>query len=240
MRAVYSILLTLCIFSCYDDGDFFDKRDPKKDPYIEFIPSEGAPANGTDTLRVNLKFPVDPLFDSVSAKFTVNDGVFYETNKPEYTSAQWYRDNDGKLTISCLIKTTTVRNRNLLTVEVSNLPSLTSWFWFLNAYPIDVIVDKSKFSVKEGATDEIQLFATVLSNKGVASRGTKVEFKVGDQSSESSKWFRGLTKTDEKGIASVYFSPGGLSKLGETEFQVIVKNAAGKDIIKQGVFYVVQ
>lgn len=234
------IVFSLC--SCYDIENQVNKLDPNLRPKVLLEPASGVPANGADTIRVKIIFPSNPNPDFTKVNFTTTEGVFLDNNKAEYSSTKLFRDNTGTFYIYALVKSTTNKGTHRVTAEIPEVSTLSIPIEFLPSYPNAITTEKNKFAVARTYTDEIQLFANLSSKKGLPHKGTAVEFIVADSlSSNSSRLFRAVTKTDANGQASAFFTPGLFGGYkGPVAYKVITRDETGKAIEAKGTFDIVE
>lgn len=245
MRKLTIILLIfLPLYSCYDYEEYFEKVDPKFRPAIVVSPLKGVLANGVDSLKIKVFFPLAPNEEYVKVNFTTKEGVFFENNKAEYTSSELYRDgpNSTNAYIFATLKTTTKKGRHFISIEVPEVTKRILFIDFLASYPSKIATNKDKFAVSRTFEDEIQLIANLSALEGLPSEGTSVEFVVADSlSSTNSRLFRSLTKTDQSGQASVFFTPGLFGGYtGPVSYRAIATNETGDIISANGTFNVVE
>lgn len=242
MRNLITISTLIFLSSCYDYDDFNSIRERELLPSVDFIPSQIVNANGSDTILVKVIFPLESNRDLVTVNFMTDEGVFIESGTKAYSSSEVFLENN-KLNISARLRASTKAGEYSITIEVPNVFKSVRQFRLMEVLPNSIRVDKNKFSVGRGYSDEIQLIASLGSERGKPSQGTTVEFVVNDSlSSNTSNLFRGLTTTDANGTAIVFFTPGnefGNSFTGEVSFKASSSGPNGNIESKEEVFQIV-
>ncbi|HEY1055741.1 MAG TPA: hypothetical protein VGE24_11415, partial [Emticicia sp.] len=193
--------------------------------------------------------------EKIKASFTTKEGIFTENGKAEYSSSEYRLVSSGpvgnrsldSIYISAHLKSTVNEIQFPLYFEVPDI----DWkrdiqITFAKAYPASVTTDKNKFGVIAGYKDEIQLIANVKAKKGLASKGTPVEFIINGSSgalssSSNPEYFRALTKTDTNGQASVFFSPRDFNNglPGKVNYTVKTINEKNEAVTGNGTFEIV-
>ena len=237
---IYLLFSALAFTSCYDVEKYVEKKNTSTLPYVRLSPSIGVLANGSDSLEVRVIFPDRPSKESSAVTFSTTEGVFIENNKAEYTSSEIRRDTlIDSLYVVAHIKATLSQGTHTLTVTIPEVLKGQIGFQFRASNPETLTTDKSKFGVATGFRDEIQLIANARKKKGLPHKGTRIEFSVEGFTPENSTMFRSRTSTDEKGQASIYFTPGNSLKLGRANYNVRYI-AADTIISADGTFEVIE
>lgn len=239
-RVIYLCLLFILSVSCFDETKYFEQRN-RTPPRIVLEPLGGkAVANGEDSLTITVYFPQNPNPKMVNVVFKTSEGTFYENGKAEFSSSKGYRDDQGTdIFVKANLRTTLYTRENVLVVDMPEFKrTVTHRIRYRESFPASVRVEKSKFAVKTGFSDEIQLTAFLKASPGLPSVGTEVEFIVADSiSSKTSNLFRELTRTDEQGRAGVYFTPGNFNGYtGPVSFRAVTKDVNGQNVMASGSF----
>lgn len=242
MKKLSLILGICCILqSCYDYKKDMEQLDMNLLPKIEITPSNGALANGIDTIQFKVFFPKNSDRSLVKVNFITKEGSFYENDKKEYSSSELFSEGGNRFIVANL-KTTTKQGKHNITIEVPNVYKRFTSIVFLPSYPSIISTSTNKFAVASTFKDEIQLFAKLSASKGLPSEENAVKFIVADSiTSDNSRNFRALTRTDANGQASVFFTPGSLKGYtGLVPYKVITTNESGNQITASGSFEVVE
>lgn len=237
---LYLLFSALAFTSCYDVEEYLKKKSESKLPTVTLSPSIGALANGKDLLEVKVSFETLPDKKSSTVTFSTTEGVFIENDKSEYTSSQIRKDTlTNEFYAIARIRATVNKGNHIVTVTVPNVPKIQVGFQLRPSYPTALTTDKNKFGVARGFRDEIQLIANAKADSALPSKGTRIEFSVEGFTPENSNMFRSRTTTDEKGQASIYFTPGNALQLGRATYKV--GYIAAKDTIyENGTFEVIE
>lgn len=244
MKKLLIVLLCFPLGACYDTFDRLDQFNTDLLPKVRFEPSASARANGVDTVTLKLLFPLASDRDKIKAMFTTNVSSFVENGEKKYTASRvTVEDIDGlHYVLTARMVSTTSPGEFELLFEATEINWWTTRDLTLEqAYPTSISASASKFSVTLGFADEIQLTANLSSGAGMASKGTEVEYIVADSlSSKNSSRFRAVTKTNESGVSSVFFTPGTFGGYtGSVSFEAVTMDEDGNELRTTGTFQVI-
>lgn len=231
MRYIFLICLCNLILIGCDDEIF--KKDLLAEDFISFTPNrDSLLANSLDTLLISIDLG-DEVKDLTGNSFELSttEGKFISngeskliTNGPAVTRLNGIDINP---TIFVRLLTTNKPGSHFLKIKREEVFERQFRMNFQRVYPNSISVSKSKASVQNDFSDQIQLIATLKVPRGIPSQGTSVRFVVADSlSSDNSSYFFNSTKSDANGKATVNFTAGAFAGFeGKVKFEAIVEDS---------------
>ena len=192
--------LSLVGTACFDPTDYDDLATASRVLRVD-KDTLTAPADGATLTDVGASLPANASPDRRSVSVATTLGIFESGGQSGTVTA----DSVGHVLVRLRSPIDTGTARVRLTAGGVTREIIVK---FARAYPTSVLVDLAKFAVPATATDEVTVTAILRRSAGTPTRGTPVTFTA------PLGRFAIATVSDDKGMATIRFSPGAAAAPG--------------------------
>ncbi|GAB3883405.1 glycosyltransferase family 17 protein [Spirosoma agri] len=229
------LLLFLLLTGCFNPDKYLQPVDYKD--LVQFVRplSRTIVADDSSSTLVEVTFPANVTDSNKTVTINTTTGYFADNGKRsiQLPSKIIKSEGENKRVSSVRLKGGVIEGDAIITAKVGDTPSAdTLTVKFLKAYPTQIKLDLSSFSVKSSFGSELTLTATVSRKKGKPSVGNLVSFSVINAlSGNSIGEFRSLNDlSNDKGVATVIFGIKDDCCIGDARAVVSVKDSLGNTL----------